>query len=140
VAIRIVQLGTPRLGDEGTRIGAVRHLPRGVRRADYANRNFFDVWLPELAPSARLLSWARSQAWTDRRWATFQRRYRAEMGKPPAQRLIGLLAALSSQGQFSLGCYCENEHRCHRTILRDLLAEAGADTRSSLPPAKPSAP
>jgi uncharacterized protein YeaO (DUF488 family) len=126
VAIRIVQLGSPRLIDEGTRIGTVRHLPRGVRKADYAGRNFFDVWLPELAPSAQLVSWARSQPLTDRRWASFQRRYRGEMGKPPARRLIGLLAALSSQSRFSLGCYCENEQRCHRSILRDLLVEAGA--------------
>jgi uncharacterized protein YeaO (DUF488 family) len=126
MAIQVVRLGTPRLFDEGTRIGAVRRPPRGVPKADYSSQNFFDVWLPELAPSTQLVTWARSQPFTDRRWATFERRYRGEMGSPPAKRLIALLAALSREGRFSVGCYCENEDRCHRAILRDLLVEAGA--------------
>ena len=126
MAIRIVRLGTPRAPREGLRIGAVRRLPRGVRKQDYARRDYFDAWLPELAPSAPLVSWGLSEPWTDKRWAAFQRRYLAEMRKPTAKRLIALLAGLSAQTDFAIGCYCEDESRCHRSLLRELLAKHGA--------------
>jgi uncharacterized protein YeaO (DUF488 family) len=126
MSVRIVRLGTPRDRDEGLRIGTVRRPPRGVRKADYAARNYFDVWLPELAPSAPLVTLALSKPFTPQRWAVYRRRYRREMLKPAAQRLIALLAALSSQTNFSVGCYCENETRCHRSLLKELLIERGA--------------
>jgi uncharacterized protein YeaO (DUF488 family) len=126
MAIRIVRLGTPREPEEGLCIGTVRRPPRGVRKADYARRNFFDVWLPELAPSAPLVSWALSQPFTPARWATYARKYRLEMHQPAAQRLLVLLANLSSQTNFSVGCYCEDETRCHRSLLKDLLIKQGA--------------
>jgi uncharacterized protein YeaO (DUF488 family) len=127
MSVRIVRLGTPRDRDEGLRIGTVRRPPRGVRKADYAARDYFDVWLPELAPSAPLVSLALSKPFTPQRWAVYQRRYRREMAQPPAQRLIALLAALSSQTNFSVGCYCVNETRCHRSLLKKLLIERGAE-------------
>ena len=126
MAIRIVELGTARHSDEGSRVGTVRRPPRAVRKKDYAVRNYFDVWLPELAPSAPLVSWALSKPFTPKRWAIYKQRYRREMEKPAAQRLIALLAALSSQTNFSVGCYCEDENRCHRTLLKRLLVEQGA--------------
>ena len=126
MSVRVVRLGAPRKADEGLRIGTVRRPPRGVRKEDYAPRNYFDVWLPELAPSAPLVSWALSQPFTPKRWAVYQRRYRQEMRQPAAKRLIGLLAALSSQTNFSVGCYCEDESRCHRSLLKELLIEQGA--------------
>lgn len=126
MAIRIVRLGTPRGPEEGLRIGTVRRPPRGVRKADYARRNFFDVWLPELAPSAPLVSWALSEPFTSARWATYARKYRVEMRQPTAQRLLALLVNLSSQTNFSVGCYCEDETRCHRSLLKDLLIKQGA--------------
>jgi len=125
--IRVVRLGTPRARGEGLRLGTVRLLPRGVKKGDVAKRDYFDLWLPEVAPSAELVSWALSQPWTDKRWATFARRYHSEMRKPPAQRLIALLAAVSSTTNFSIGCYCENASRCHRSLLGELLQERGAD-------------
>jgi uncharacterized protein YeaO (DUF488 family) len=125
MSIRIVRLGTPREPAEGLRLGTVRRPPRGVRKEDYASRDYFDVWLPDLAPSATLVSWARSPPFTALRWQTFARRYRAEMAGPQPRRLISLLAALSSQADFSVGCYCEDESRCHRSLLRELLVEAG---------------
>lgn len=97
-----------------------------MRKTDFARRNFFDAWLPELAPSAPLISWALSKPFTDRRWATFARRYHAEMRKPSAQRLIALLAVLSKHADFSIGCYCQNESRCHRILLVELLIAHGA--------------
>jgi uncharacterized protein YeaO (DUF488 family) len=127
MSVRIVRLGTPRNPDEDLRIGTVRRPPRGVRKADYAARGYFDVWLPELAPSAPLVSWALSEPFTPKRWAVYQRRYRQEMRQPAAQRLIALLAALSSQTNFSVGCYCENETRCHRSLLKRFLIEQGAE-------------
>jgi uncharacterized protein YeaO (DUF488 family) len=127
MAIRIVRLGSARGATEGIRVGTVRRPPRGVPKSDYARRDYFDVWLPELAPSAPLISWARTKPLTDGRWNSFARRYRAEMARPAARRLIELLAALSSAGDFAVGCYCENESRCHRSLLRELLREAGAD-------------
>jgi uncharacterized protein YeaO (DUF488 family) len=126
MSVCIVRLGKPRHPDEGLRIGTVRKPPRGVRKADYAARDYFDVWLPELAPSAPLVSWAQSKPFTPQRWGVFQRRYRREMRQPAAQRLIALLAALSSQTNFSVGCYCEDETRCHRSLLKRLLIEQGA--------------
>jgi uncharacterized protein YeaO (DUF488 family) len=126
MSVRIVRLGTPRHPDEGLRIGTVRRPPRGVRKADYAARDYFDVWLPELAPSAPLVSLALSKPFTPQRWAVYQRRYRREMLRPAAQRLIALLAALSSRTNFSVGCYCEDETRCHRSLLKALLIERGA--------------
>jgi uncharacterized protein YeaO (DUF488 family) len=108
------------------RIGTVRRPPRGVRKADYASRDYFDVWLPELAPSAPLVSFALSKPFTPERWATYRRKYRREMLKPATQRLIALLAALSSQTDFSVGCYCADETRCHRSLLKELLIEHGA--------------
>jgi len=126
MAIRVVRLGTPRHKKEGLRVGTVRRPPRGVRKADYARRNYFDVWLPELAPSAKLVSWVFSQPLTPKRWSAFAQRYRREMQTPAARRLIELLAALSPQTNFSVGCYCEDESRCHRSVLKKLLIDEGA--------------
>jgi uncharacterized protein YeaO (DUF488 family) len=126
VAIRVVRLGKPRAADEGLRLGTVRRPPRGVKKADFAKRDFFDVWLPELAPSAKLVSWALSTPFTDARWARYEKSYRREMRAPERQRGLELLARLSHHADFSVGCYCENEARCHRSILRELLAEHGA--------------
>jgi len=109
------------------RLGTVRRPPRGVPKAEYARRDFYDVWVPELAPSPALFSWIKSQPITDARWGTYARRYRAEMKRPEARHLIELLAALSRHANFSVGCYCENESRCHRSLLRELLVEAGAN-------------
>jgi uncharacterized protein YeaO (DUF488 family) len=124
--LRIVRLGSPRGRGEGLRIGAARRPPRGVKKKDYARLDYYDVWLPELAPSQKVVSWALSQPLTDKRWAKFERDYRREMAKPEAARLLELLARLSQHADFSLGCYCEEESRCHRSILRRLLAEHGA--------------
>jgi uncharacterized protein YeaO (DUF488 family) len=129
--IKVVRLGQARQPDEGLRLGTVRRPPRGVRKDQYAARDFFDVWMPELAPSAPLVSWALSQPWSDKRWAKYERAYRTEMKKPPASRLITLLAALSQQTNFAIGCYCENESRCHRSILRDLLVDVGAKVEAA---------
>ena len=137
MAIRVVRLGTPRHEDEGIRLGTVRRPPRGVRKADLGRRDYFDVWVPELAPSALLVSWALSEPFTSRRWATFARRYRAEMRKPAAQRLIALLAALSPRQDFSVGCYCADESRCHRSVLRELLQESGATLAEAWPTTRP---
>ena len=126
MSIRIVRLGTPRDPGEGLRIGTVRRPPRGVRKEDYARRDFFDVWLPELAPSRDLVSYASAEELTPQRWKKFVAAYRREMSEPPAQRLLQLLAALSAQASFSVGCYCEDESRCHRSLLGRLLRERGA--------------
>jgi uncharacterized protein YeaO (DUF488 family) len=127
MAVHIVRLGTPRAPDEGVRLGTVRRPPRGVPKGDIARRDFYDAWLPELAPSAELLSWVTHDSMTDARWRQFSRRYRAEMRRPEAQHLLGVLAALSRRGNVSVGCYCADETRCHRSILRELLVDAGAD-------------
>lgn len=124
--IRIVRLGSPRAPEEGLRLGTVRRPPRGVPKADYARRDFYDVWVPDLAPSPTLFSWIKSRPLTDANWRTYARRYRAEMRQPQAQRLIALLAALSARTNFAVGCYCEDESRCHRSLLRELLVDAGA--------------
>jgi len=126
MAIRIVRLGSPRAPDEGLRLGTVRRPPRGVKKQDYARLDYYDVWLPDLAPTASLVSRAQSAPWTGARWSAFARRYRGEMRRPGAQRLIAVLAALSRQANMSVGCYCENESHCHRSVLRELLADAGA--------------
>jgi uncharacterized protein YeaO (DUF488 family) len=126
MAVRVVKLGTPRHPGEGLRLGTVRHPPLGVRKLDYAARDYFDVWLPELAPSTPLVTWALSEPFTPKRWAIFERRYRREMRLPSGQRLIALLAALSLQTNFSVGCYCEDETRCHRILLKKLLGEQRA--------------
>lgn len=126
MAIRIVRLGSPRSKNEGLRIGTVRRPPRGVRKEDYAKKDIYDVWYPNLAPSEALLKEA--QAMEDARsWSRFQKKYIAEMKKPEARRSLDLLAALSHQTDMAVGCYCENESRCHRSILRVLLLERGAD-------------
>lgn len=126
MAVRIVRLGTPRLPDEGVRLGTVRRPPRGVRKEEYAARNYFDVWVPDLAPSAPLVSWALSEPFTPQRWATYSRRYRQEMRKPAARRVLALITALSAHQNLSVGCYCDDESMCHRSLLRELLQEAGA--------------
>jgi len=126
MAIQIVRLGTPRARGEGLRLGTVRRLPRGVRKADYARRNFFDLWLPELAPSATLFGYAKSAAWTAARWRKYSRAYVREMSQPVPRRLLALLARLSRQAHFSVGCYCEDASHCHRSLLRKLLLQHGA--------------
>lgn len=128
MTIRIVRLGSPREPGEGLRLGTVRRPPRGVPRSEYARRDFYDLWLPALSPSAELLKTAQS-ARNDADWAAFAARFRAEMKAPDASHLLDLLAALSHQTDFSLGCYCEDEARCHRSVLRALLAERGARLR-----------
>ncbi|MDE2060029.1 MAG: DUF488 family protein [candidate division NC10 bacterium] len=125
MAIRVVRLGTPRIPGEGLRLGTVRRPPRGVPKSEYASRDFYDVWLPELAPSEDLVKIA-LHARDEREWQTFVRRYRAEMKRPAASRLLGLLAAFSRHTAFSVGCYCADEARCHRSILKTLLEEHGA--------------
>jgi uncharacterized protein YeaO (DUF488 family) len=123
--LRIVRLGSPRAPHEGLRFGTVRRPPRGVPKNEYASRNIYDVWLPTLAPSEPLVKLALG-AHDERRWKQFVRRYRAEMKEPAARHLLDALAALSHQTNFAVGCYCENESRCHRSILRELLRERGA--------------
>jgi uncharacterized protein YeaO (DUF488 family) len=124
--IRVVRLGTPRQRDEGLRLGTVRRPPRGVRKEDTARLDYYDVWVPDLAPTAELVSWALSEPWDLKRWARYQREYLRQMREPHAQRLIKLLAALSQTTNFSIGCYCEDEAWCHRSLLRQLLADEGA--------------
>ena len=124
MSIRIVRLGSARERGEGLRLGTVRHPPRGVPKREHAARDFYDVWLPELAPSADAVKLARSDA-SERAWERFVKRYRREMAAPERQRLLELLAALSQHASFSVGCYCEDESRCHRSILRELLKEHG---------------
>jgi uncharacterized protein YeaO (DUF488 family) len=128
MAIRVVRLGSPRVPGEGLRIGTVRRPPRGVPKAEIASRDFYDVWLPELAPSEGLVK--RGQAARDAaQWQAFVTRYRAEMRQPAAARLLDLLAAFSQRADFSVGCYCADEARCHRSALKTLLEERGAIVR-----------
>ena len=124
--LRVVRLGGPRLPGEGLRIGAVRRPPRGVPKSEYAAQDWFDVWLPELAPSAAVVKLAQN-ARTEREWNAYVRKYRAEMKAPERARLLDLLAAMSHVTNFSVGCYCEDETRCHRSVLRELLADRHAD-------------
>jgi len=125
MAIRVVRLGSPRAAGEGLRVGTVRRPPRGVPKSEYGSRDLYDVWLPELAPSEELLKRARA-ADDERSWRAFARAYRAEMKQPERRHLVDLLAALSLKANFSVGCYCADESHCHRSILRELLAERGA--------------
>jgi uncharacterized protein YeaO (DUF488 family) len=126
MTVRIVRLGTARAEDEGLRIGTVRRPPRGVPKSEFAAQDWYDVWFPNLAPSAETVQLGQ-QATTGKEWAQFVKRYRAEMATPENARTLDVLAALSRQTNFSVGCYCEDEARCHRSVLRELLLEHGAD-------------
>jgi uncharacterized protein YeaO (DUF488 family) len=125
MALRIVRLGSPQVPGEGLRIGTVRRPPRGVPKSEFAKQNWYDVWFPNLAPSLGLMKQAHA-AETPAQWAAFIRKYRAEMAAPEAAHAIELLARLSHHADFSVGCYCESEAHCHRSVLRELLREAGA--------------
>jgi uncharacterized protein YeaO (DUF488 family) len=127
--IRIVRLGTPRNTGEGLRLGTVRRPPRGVSRADFARLNYYDVWFPNLSPSAELVKEAMG-AQNQREWSAFKKKFRHEMAHPDRSREFELLAALSHHTNFSVGCYCEDESRCHRSVLRELLVEHGAEVVS----------
>ena len=138
MSLRVVRLGSERHPDEGLRIGTVRRPPRGVAKQHYARRGFFDVWLPLLAPSEALLHEAKAGGADERSWRMFVRKFRSEMKRPDASRTLDLLAALSHATQLSVGCYCADAAHCHRSILRELLAERGAALASGEPsnPAK----
>jgi len=125
MAVRIVLLGTERFPDEGIRIGTVRRPPHGVKKSEYSSANWFDVWFPNLAPSPETMKLGQN-AETEAKWKAFLRKYRAEMAQPDKSRTLDLLAALSHESDFSVGCYCANEQRCHRSVLRILLLERGA--------------
>jgi len=125
VAISIVQLGTPRRPDEGLRIGTVRRPPRGVRKDRYAKDNWYDVWYPELSPTPELMAQGKSSR-SQSEWNAFVRKFRKQMSEPASSRTLDVLSALSASTNFSLGCYCEHEERCHRSVLRALLKERGA--------------
>ncbi|MCD0505487.1 DUF488 domain-containing protein [Bordetella petrii] len=125
MSVRIVQLGSPRQAGEGLRIGTVRRPPRGVPKAEFARRNYYDVWLPVLSPSAELVSQALAAS-TDAEWRKVARKIRSELHAGEPGKVLDLLAALSATADFSVGCYCEDEHRCHRSVLRELLLERGA--------------
>lgn len=124
--IHIVRLGSPRLPDEGVRIGTVRRPPRGVPKSEFARRDFYDVWQPLLSPSAELVAEAKA-AEDAKAWDVFRRKFKAEMNQPAASHLLDLLAALSHQTAMAVGCYCENEAHCHRSVLRELLVARGAE-------------
>ena len=130
MAMRVIRLGSPRGQDEGTRIGTVRRPPRGVPKAEFALRDWYDVWFPNLAPSPETMKLGQ-EAGTPAQWTAFTRRYRAEMATPENSHVIELLATLSHQSNFSVGCYCEDETHCHRSVLRQLLLDAGAELASS---------
>ena len=135
MSVRIVRLGTPRHPDEGTRVGTVRRPPRGVPKSEFASGDWYDVWFPNLSPSPELVKRALASqadlgAAGEREWAAFTRGYRAEMARPENAHAIALLATLSRQSNFSVGCYCEDESHCHRSVLRALLAERGAAVTS----------
>jgi uncharacterized protein YeaO (DUF488 family) len=125
MAVRVVRLGSPRLAGEGLRLGTVRRPPRGVPKAQFASGNWYDVWFPTLAPSVETMKLGQS-AQTAAQWATFKRRYRSEMSEPASSHALDLLVALSRDSNFSVGCYCEDEARCHRSVLRELLEARGA--------------
>jgi uncharacterized protein YeaO (DUF488 family) len=126
MSVRIVRLGTDRIPGEGLRIGTVRRPPRGVAKGQFSSGNWYDVWFPNIAPSAETLKLGQN-AGTDREWALFLRKYRAEMATPESRAALDLLAALSHKTNFSVGCYCRDESRCHRSVLRALLIAHGAD-------------
>ncbi len=125
MSVRVVRLGTPRIPGEGARIGTVRRPPRGVPKAEFSAQNWYDVWFPNLAPSAETMKLGQ-EAVSPAQWSAFARKYRAEMAAPGAKHDLALLAALSHASDFSVGCYCEDEARCHRSILKQLLVENGA--------------
>jgi len=125
MVIRVVRLGSPRLQGEGTRIGTVRRPPRGVPKSEFASQNWYDVWFPNLAPSVETMKLGQAAA-TPAQWLAFSKKYRSEMTAPENSRTLDVLAALSQHANFAVGCYCEDESRCHRSILRALLAEKGA--------------
>ena len=125
MSVRVVRLGTHRLRGEGVRIGTVRRPPRGVPRTEFSSQNWYDVWFPNLAPSVETMKMAQ-QAQTPAQWSAFVKKYRSEMSTPQAKHDLDLLAALSQTSDFSVGCYCEDESHCHRSVLRELLAEKGA--------------
>ena len=125
MAVSIVRLGTPRHANEGLRIGTVRRPPRGVPKTEFASQDWYDVWYPNLAPSVETMKLGQSVE-SDKDWAAFSKKYKAEMNEADASRNLDLLAALSHQSNFAMGCYCENEARCHRSLLRDLLKDRGA--------------
>ena len=126
MVVRVVRLGSPRVEGEGTRIGTVRRPPRGVPKSEFASRDWYDVWFPTLAPSVETMKLAQA-ARTPGQWAAFIRKYRSEMSRPDADHAIEVLAVLSRNGNFSVGCYCEREEHCHRSVLRELLLEKGAE-------------
>lgn len=128
MTVRVVRLGTPRQRGEGVRLGTVRRPPRGVPKSQYASGNWYDVWFPNLAPSVETMKMG-LEARTDKERRAFFRKYRAEMTRPDNARTLDVLSALSRHADFSVGCYCEDEARCHRSVLRALLAERGADLR-----------
>ncbi len=125
MAVRVVRLGTARAPDEGTRIGTVRRPPRGVPKSEFASKNWYDVWFPNLAPSVETMKQAQAAS-TPEQWAAFVRRYRTEMAQPEHAHAIALLARLSQDSNFSVGCYCEDENHCHRSVLKELLLTQGA--------------
>jgi uncharacterized protein YeaO (DUF488 family) len=129
MSIRIVRLGSPRAPDEGTRIGTVRRPPRGVPKSEFARQNWYDVWFPVLAPSAETMKLGQA-AETPAQWTAFTKRYRKEMAAPEAAQALALLAVLSRDNHFSVGCYCEDEAHCHRSVLRELLREQGAQVQA----------
>lgn len=131
MSISIIRLGTPRAKGEGLRIGTVRRPPRGIAKKDWSRRDYFDVWYPNVAPSVDTMKLGLA-AKTPAQTAAFKRKYKAEMAAPAARHDIGLLASLSHTADFSVGCYCEDESRCHRSVLRQLLVNAGADVRSEV--------
>jgi len=125
MTVQIVRLGGDRIKNEGIRIGTVRRPPRGVPKKDFASKNWYDVWLPNLSPSTETMKFGK-KAESEKEWFAFEKKYRSEMAKPENNRILELLAALSHQTNFSVGCYCEEESHCHRSILRNLLTEKGA--------------
>lgn len=125
MSIRVVRFGTPKHREEGVRVGTVRRPPRGVPKEEYAERGYYDTWLPELAPTPELMKLGKA-AQSDADWETFRKDYRSEMSTPDKRRLLDLLATLSHGTDLSVGCYCEDEARCHRSVLRELLEERGA--------------
>ncbi len=127
MSVRIVRLGAPRIRGEGLRIGTVRHPPRGVPKSEHAAQNWYDVWFPELAPSAQAIKLGRAASGTPHGWTSFVKRYRREMAALDKARILDLLAALSREADFSVGCYCADESHCHRSVLRALLKERGAE-------------
>lgn len=140
MSLSVVRLGTPRASGEGVRLGTVRRLPRGVRKTEYARRDYFDLWLPELAPSDKLFAYATSAPWTDARWKVYSRRYVGEMSRPGAHRLLAVLARLSHDADFAVGCYCEDASRCHRSLLGRLLRRHSAKVKDPVRQTAPARP